>query len=207
MTSGFIKVACPHCGGHVEFDLQNEGQTIDCPHCNAAILLAAPAPQPKRSPPLPRATIPLRPHIPLRKTPVSSNAKGFLVIAIAVVVIVFYGIFSGPENVTPEQAENELGLKAWYGGRAFVEKNLKAPSTAKFPRPRLDPDCFWSLNREGNWQVGGYVDSQNAFGAMIRSEWMVVVRPEGDAWRGLFLKLGDTRIGDPKRWLNEDKAQ
>jgi hypothetical protein len=29
----FVKGACQHCGGHLEFSSLNQGQTIDCPHC------------------------------------------------------------------------------------------------------------------------------------------------------------------------------
>ena len=29
----FVKGACQHCGGHLEFSSINVGQTVDCPHC------------------------------------------------------------------------------------------------------------------------------------------------------------------------------
>lgn len=53
-----------------------------------------------------------------------------------------------------------------------VRDNLKAPSTAKF--------CSYSdmsaTNLEGDkWRVSGYVDAENAFGAMIRQNWTVTL--------------------------------
>ncbi len=33
------RMACPGCGGHIEFALKNRGEEIPCPHCSARILL------------------------------------------------------------------------------------------------------------------------------------------------------------------------
>jgi ABC-type multidrug transport system fused ATPase/permease subunit len=50
-----------------------------------------------------------------------------------------------------------------------VESMLKSPSTAKFP---------WSIKRwaytpsSKEWEVASYVDSQNSFGAVIRTDWI-----------------------------------
>ena len=59
----FIKGACQQCGGHLEFNALNKGQTIDCPHCKTqTMLLEIPAPGSSRTlpkgKPLPRG-IPL----------------------------------------------------------------------------------------------------------------------------------------------------
>jgi hypothetical protein len=37
-----LKIACAHCGGHIEFFLRNLGQRIPCPHCQATITLSKP---------------------------------------------------------------------------------------------------------------------------------------------------------------------
>lgn len=52
-----------------------------------------------------------------------------------------------------------------------VKKCLKAPSTAEFPGDWYDPYNDWNVSSEGNDMiiVSSYVDSQNSFGAMIRS--------------------------------------
>jgi hypothetical protein len=34
-----LKMSCPTCGGHIKFAIQNLGQQIPCPHCQAAITL------------------------------------------------------------------------------------------------------------------------------------------------------------------------
>lgn len=55
--------------------------------------------------------------------------------------------------------------------QGFVKDRLRAPATAEFPGWRI-PDC--TVTQRGRiWVVNSYVDSQNAFGAMIRSDYTV----------------------------------
>lgn len=52
-----------------------------------------------------------------------------------------------------------------------VKQNLKAPSTATFSSIRET-----QIKRSGNtWTVSGWVDAQNSFGAMLRSEYTVKI--------------------------------
>ena len=57
--------------------------------------------------------------------------------------------------------------------RQFVLKRLKAPSTAKFVEESS------MLPRDGTWLVVGAVDSQNSFGAMLRTQYTCGVRHVG----------------------------
>jgi len=36
------KIACPHCGGHIQFDASWLGRSISCPHCKMNIVLKDP---------------------------------------------------------------------------------------------------------------------------------------------------------------------
>lgn len=61
---------------------------------------------------------------------------------------------------------------AYYNiAKEIVESALKAPSTAEFPSIFSD-DIKMQRNKD-IVAVQSYVDSQNSFGAMIRSEWIV----------------------------------
>ena len=53
----------------------------------------------------------------------------------------------------------------------FVERNLNAPSTAEFP-PQHEVSV---IDEGGVWTVIGYVDAQNAFGAMVRTYYICKV--------------------------------
>ncbi len=62
-------------------------------------------------------------------------------------------------------------------GQKFVEKNLKAPSTAQFP-PLFKSSV--KKIKSGHYSVSSYVDSQNEFGAMIRSNYIVELKQTTD---------------------------
>ena len=56
----------------------------------------------------------------------------------------------------------------------FVKQTLKSPSTAKFPgiMEELDGNGCTALFNQGVWTVSSWVDSQNSFGAMIRTHYV-----------------------------------
>lgn len=69
-----------------------------------------------------------------------------------------------------DTAANKPASNAKICAEKAVKDKLKAPSTAKF--------CKYTemvaTNIGGNrWRVSGYVDAQNSFGAVIRSNWTV----------------------------------
>lgn len=71
---------------------------------------------------------------------------------------------------------------ACYMSQKFVTQNLKAPTTAEYP-DWTEENCRATQN--GNvWKVRSFVDSQNGFGAMIRSDYGVEMRynPEAGNW-------------------------
>jgi len=59
-----------------------------------------------------------------------------------------------------------------------VRHQLKSPSTAKFP---IGGTCS-PTGTPGQYRVTGQVDAQNSFGAMLRSDWVVVLHKEGATW-------------------------
>jgi len=63
----------------------------------------------------------------------------------------------------------------------FVKSGLKAPSTADFPWSATSVSMISRCRRI----VSGYVDAQNSFGAMIRSNWAVDIEysPDTDTYQ------------------------
>lgn len=58
---------------------------------------------------------------------------------------------------------------------SLIEQLLKSPSSAKFAGGFLNPLDGWGFTKESQQiSVSGYVDSQNAFGAMLRSQFAVI---------------------------------
>lgn len=71
---------------------------------------------------------------------------------------------------------------ACFISQKFVRERLKAPTTAKFPA-WTEENC--RVTRAGEiWRVRSFVDAQNSFGAMIRSDYGVEMthNPQTDTW-------------------------
>ena len=62
----------------------------------------------------------------------------------------------------------------------LIAKTLKAPSTAKFPSFYDDGAVTFTSLGGNRYKVSSYVDSQNGFGAMLRTHWTATVRVNGD---------------------------
>lgn len=93
-----------------------------------------------------------------------------LVVIVALVAL-FSSLFGGDD-------EDDGGGE--YGARdvceQFVEARLKAPSTADFSDTS-------ATEAGGTWTVTGAVDSENGFGAMLRSTYVCkVTHTGGDDW-------------------------
>ncbi|HEY3500126.1 MAG TPA: hypothetical protein VGK73_35795, partial [Polyangiaceae bacterium] len=88
-----------------------------------------------------------------------------------------------------EQEEHLKEREAQREGAAaiaqqFVSRQLRAPGSAKFRCPSGKWTSCVEYLGENRFAVSGVVDSQNGFGALLRSEWTVSVEHAGgDNWR------------------------
>ncbi len=97
-------------------------------------------------------------------------------------IIIFKQILAGESIPTPppppeEKVETYTDSEVFVESQFILEKFLKAPSTAEFPS-----SSYANIERlkDNGFKVTSYVDSQNGFGAMIRSEWTVLFQYVGD---------------------------
>lgn len=63
---------------------------------------------------------------------------------------------------------------------SVVRSELVSPGSAKFE------SCTRATverTSDGRWRVTSYVDSQNAFGALLRTEWQTVAYLVGERWQ------------------------
>jgi hypothetical protein len=132
----------------------------------------------------------------------------FLIFTVIVLAAVFGFVVLSPmltpETVTPEQAaqraadkesrkaetqEEILLIELKHHATKAVRDRLKAPSTAKFP------DTVWKAHEYNIYKMNDFhrvfswVDSQNGFGAMIRSQWAVDLKKVGDDWEILKVTI------------------
>lgn len=103
-------------------------------------------------------------------------------------VILFVGLLALGED---EEDINSTGNKYANEGYAYtlakekIQEILKAPSTAEFASYGN-----YTVTREGDtFYIDSYVDSQNGFGAMLRSYFKVAVTFEGEYVRTQILEF------------------
>lgn len=84
-----------------------------------------------------------------------------------------YGKWSSSSSDSPSADINLQKFDAQYHCKEFVSARLKAPSTASFSSPST------AGSGEGPYTVHGVVDSQNSFGAMLRSSYTCTVQFAG----------------------------
>jgi len=96
-------------------------------------------------------------------------------------------IINPPKNDTP--APRNMGNEACLAARDFVERTLKAPSTAEFA-PLSESNYATNYKDKTVYTVNSYVDAQNSFGAKIRTRFTVTMKyePTTDTWSLLSLK-------------------
>lgn len=63
--------------------------------------------------------------------------------------------------------------------KQFVTRRLKAPKSAEFPSRS---EFRVVASSDDQYLVSGYVDSQNSFGAMIRTTFICQMKVEGETW-------------------------
>lgn len=94
-----------------------------------------------------------------------------------------------PAQIAAKQQEDAMRhdeMNARIYAKHFVGKTLKAPTTAKW-QDAGDFAVAPAKDKKGKpikdiWEVSGYVDAQNSFGAMIRTEWYVKMKKSGTNW-------------------------
>lgn len=92
-------------------------------------------------------------------------------------VIVFGGVDTKVDPVADNRSTN-----AEVMCEQFIEQRLKAPATAEYPKPETSKDG-------ATYTVRGGVDSENGFGAKIRTAYTCVVRDNGDTWTLVDLQM------------------
>ena len=106
-----------------------------------------------------------------------------IVWTIGIIVVAFFFVrdcaCSSSSEVAQEQSNfNHAANEAYLVTCDLIKKRLKSPSTAKFPH-YLEVNMISlgkdSLNRGERFFIQGYVDSQNGFGAMIRTNYSATV--------------------------------
>jgi hypothetical protein len=131
-----------------------------------------------------------------RPEPRHSNSRriGLLIVG-GIVVLVGYVVITALNDLTtgrpgvPRIEHSRSG--AYSVCRQFVTERLRAPKTAEFPSfTEADKDI--TAYTDGEYRVSSYVDSQNAFGALIRTTYVCEVKHvSGASYTLQTIKIGN----------------
>jgi hypothetical protein len=89
------------------------------------------------------------------------------------------------EQVKKQQsASRSVATTAYVYAEEAVKKKLKSPSTAIFPY--FDTSSL-SKSSDGSYTISSYVDSQNSFGATVRSQWNCKMKPVSGGWSAICM--------------------
>ena len=78
------------------------------------------------------------------------------------------------------QDSTDIKTDAYLTAQKVITERLKSPSSAQYPNYESG---FVQRTGDNTYRVTAYVDSQNGFGAMLRSQWTVQIKRDGeDGW-------------------------
>ena len=120
-------------------------------------------------------------------------ASGCFTLVVILAFVVFFfsncGGSSNSSNSSSTTSKQPDKFDAYVMSQLFVEDALKAPSTAKFP---VYSEDMVVDGGDGSFIVSAYVDAQNSFGAMMRSNYVCIMQYDKatDEWalKGLDIK-------------------
>lgn len=83
---------------------------------------------------------------------------------------------SNNEEITYKVEDSDEKVKCWILAEREVRKKLKSPSSAKFPFSASSEDVSIYKNSRGDkYYVSAWVEAENSYGAMIRSNFVVTL--------------------------------
>ncbi len=121
---------------------------------------------------------PSKPVKPKRQWAARRDVPG--IIAFLVIVFVAVMVVIGM-HTTPKVSSAELRYDAFNACEQFVRPHLKAPGTATFRDPTANNGDTTISGAGDEWVVASSVDSENGFGAKLRSTFVCAVHHVGGA--------------------------
>ena len=108
------------------------------------------------------------------------NKRNFIKHLLSILSIcIFIFLAFGSDDSDSSGSSSSEDLLAYNYAESFVKKKLKSPSSAKFAGLFEKRDHITKVG-DRKYKIVSYVDSQNGFGAMIRSNWSCTITFVGE---------------------------
>lgn len=108
---------------------------------------------------------------------------------VGAVIFIISMIYIAITLATADHTKKVDSVDIWAMSTVYVKKIIKAPSTAKFPHDNIEVRVM----PDKSYMVEAYVDSQNSFGAMIRTRYICNLSydPSADRWKLINIALDE----------------
>jgi hypothetical protein len=110
------------------------------------------------------------------KQPVTPGGAVFVCVVFFIIFLVFKCSCSQTDEEVTSNNEQNLKITALTAAQECVKERLKSPSSADFP---WGSDCVTKIS-DNTYVINSYVDSQNGFGAMLRTNFTCQVTLNGN---------------------------
>ncbi|PCI96058.1 MAG: hypothetical protein COB15_11465 [Flavobacteriales bacterium] len=107
--------------------------------------------------------------------------KWFGIIILVGVVLLVIEVATQKKGKGFSNPDNNLKVEVYRASENYMERNLKSPSTADFPGVLTYKNHVKKV-KTGHWKVNSYVDSENGFGAKVRTNFSCEVVGSKGSW-------------------------
>lgn len=154
-------INCPECGKQVS------DTAPSCPHCGYQLKGEA-----------------NMSHTQISKPKKKNSALTTILVVIAIILFIIYVVSSmgGGSNSNKSSSPSHDNILAYNYSKDFVKQNLKSPSTAEFPGTSEKIKHTTYLGGD-KYKIESWADSQNSFGAMVRTKFSCTITFVGDKVR------------------------
>ncbi len=86
----------------------------------------------------------------------------------------------------------------YFEAEYYIRDKLKAPASADFSNYFSDRHTGVKMLATNTWEIFGWVDAVNSFGAKLRSSWrlIMVTHDDDDRYDVVYYQIGDEEVGD-----------
>ena len=155
------------------------------------------------TPPAIVATPPPTVAAPIKEKPkgdfISKVVKGLVILigVCFVFTIVTSIIISSQGSSKPSGPEQSTSRMAYHYATVIIKKRMKAPSQTTFSNVITDSSVVhYQQRNDGLYDVGGWMDSPNGFGVMLRVEWRMMLEYKDSTYYPVWFKVGDETGGE-----------
>ena len=121
-------------------------------------------------------------YVKLAKAREAQNQDQFWWLGCLIPVVFLVWLLSSCEWKSKSACENDV--EAFVIAQDFVKQQLRSPSTANFPGvtdPGVSSNSTTLPDGRCGFNVYLYVDAQNAFGGIVRQNFLVTVAPDSES--------------------------